>query len=62
MNTPTDQRSWRKKHWPDDTAATEKLYDAREELLRTAAFIEKLDSPSERTRKKKKTVPCWSPL
>jgi hypothetical protein len=30
----------RRKHWPEDTAATEKLYGAREELQRTAAFIE----------------------
>jgi hypothetical protein len=29
----------RRKHWPKDTAATEKLYGAREELQRTAAFI-----------------------
>jgi hypothetical protein len=31
----------RRKHWPEYTAATEKLYGAREELQRTAAFIEK---------------------
>jgi hypothetical protein len=30
----------RKKHWPEDMVATKKLYSAREELQRTAAFIE----------------------
>jgi hypothetical protein len=30
----------RRKHWLEDTAATDKLYGAREELQRTAAFIE----------------------
>jgi hypothetical protein len=42
---------------------TEKLSGTKEELLRTAAFIEETGLAIERTRKKKKkTVPCWSPL
>jgi hypothetical protein len=30
----------RRKHWSQDTAAIEKLYGAREDLQRTAAFTE----------------------
>jgi hypothetical protein len=30
----------RRKHWPEDTTATDKLYGVGEKLQRTAAFIE----------------------
>jgi hypothetical protein len=43
----------RRKHWPEDTAVTDKLYSAKEGLQQTAAFIEE-SGESERSRKKKK--------